>query len=168
MQCTDVELKRFKVPLDEEAVRKKMRSLQRAMQDESQLFEEEELRRRMEQEERLRQQRESEAHAKAAAEEERERKERERDEVRRKAAANTAQKEAGEAWWLQYQNKGAGNKEREIAKLKARLARFQKIAESSTAEGERENAMRLAAQAQDKLDTLMTAEPNDDDAMDDA
>ena len=89
----------------------------------------------------------------AAAEEERERKEREREEVRRKAAANTAQKEAGEAWWLQYTNK-AGDKEREIAKVRARLLRFRKIAESSTAEGERENAVRLAEQAEAKLAQL--------------
>jgi len=73
--------------------------------------------------------------------------------VRRRAAAN--KQETGEAWWLSYQNKGAGDKQREIAKLKARLLRFKKIAESSTAGGERENALRLAAQAEEKLNSLL-------------
>ena len=104
----------------------------------------------MEADERLRDKREQEARAKAYAEEERERKERERDEVRRRAAAN---KQPTEAWWLQY-NKGGDDKQREIAKLKARLLRFQKIAESSTADGERENAQRLAEQTELKLSTL--------------
>jgi len=153
--CPDAELDRFKakVPLDEKEVRKKIRSLQSAMQDHANLFEEEELRRHMEQDERLREKREEEARAAAQEEEERERKERERDEVRRRAAAN--KQETGEAWWLSYQNKGAGDKQREIAKLKARLLRFKKIAESSTAGGERENALRLAAQAEEKLNSLL-------------
>ena len=149
-QCTEAELSKFKVPLDEAAVRKKIRSLQLAMNDSANLFEEEELRRRVEADERLRDKREQEARAKAYAEEERERKERERDEVRRRAAAN---KQPTEAWWLQY-NKGGDDKQREIAKLKARLLRFQKIAESSTADGERENAQRLAEQTELKLSTL--------------
>ena len=148
--CSQVELKRFKVPLDPDAVRKKARSLQRAMLEDSSLFEEEELRVRQEQEERLREKREQEARAQKQEEEEQRRREREREEVRRRAAAN---KQATEAWWLQYQNTG-DDKQREIAKLKARLARFKKIAASSEAEGERDNALRLAKQAEDKLEIL--------------
>ena len=39
---------------------------------------------------------------------------------RRAANAKMAAKET-EAWWLQYRNQGEGDKQREIAKLKARL-----------------------------------------------
>ena len=159
--CTEAELNKFSLPLDESAVRKKIRSLQNHMQDHNNLFEEEELRRRLEADDLLRQKREAEARAQQAAEEAAERKEREREEVRRRAANNKIQEEGGEAWWLQYQNRGAGDKQREIAKLKARLQRFQKIAESSTAEGEKENALRLAEQAEAKLNSLM--EPEDDE-----
>jgi len=69
--CPDAELDRFKakVPLDEKEVRKKIRSLQSAMQDHANLFEEEELRRHMEQDERLREKREEEARAAAQEEE---------------------------------------------------------------------------------------------------
>lgn len=48
-------------------------------------------------------------------------------------------------WWLQY--KPGGGKARELAKWRARLKRFQKIANASVAEGEQENAKRLAKQA---------------------
>ena len=98
--------------------------------------------------------REEEARLKDLEDEARERKEREREEVRRKAAAH---KPDTEAWWLNY-GTAAGGKEREMAKLKARLARFRKIAEGSTAEGERENAARLAKQAGDKLAVLQAEE----------
>ena len=152
---TESELLKFKVPLDPDQVRKKIRSLQRAMQEDAELFKEEELKQRYEQEERLRAKREEEARAKAAAEEAAERKEREREEVRKRAAGQMKGNE--EQWWLQYTNK-AGDKEREIAKVRARLLRFRKIAESSTAEGERENAVRLAEQAEAKLAQL-TEEP---------
>ena len=40
-QCTETELERFKVPLDESAVRRKIRSLQAAMHEQANLFEEE-------------------------------------------------------------------------------------------------------------------------------
>lgn len=143
---SEAELAKFKVPLDPEQVRKKARSLQRAMLEDSSLFEEEELRVRQEQEERLREKRDAELRAQEREEAEQERKEREREDLRRRAAAN---KQATESWWLQYQSTG-DDKQREIAKLKARLARFKKIAASSTAEGERENALRLARQAEDK------------------
>ena len=89
-------------------------------------------------------------------EEARERKEREREEMRRRAAAH---KPDTEAWWLKYgAASSAGDKQREIGKLKARLQRFNKIASTSTAEGERENAERLAKQAAAKLETLQAAE----------
>jgi len=52
--CTDGELTRFKVPLEAEDVRKKMRSLQRAMQDHAEHFEAEDLRIRTELEEQMR------------------------------------------------------------------------------------------------------------------
>ena len=81
--------------------------------------------------------------------------------MRRKAAAG---KQESEAWWLQYTRAEAGDKQREIAKLKARILRFQKIANSSTAEGERENAQRLAEQAQAKLQSLEETVDDDDDA----
>jgi hypothetical protein len=151
--CTEPELGRFKVPLDPEAVRKKMRTLQRAMQEDSDLFEEQELRERAEQQAAAEKKREDEARARAAAEAEKERREREKEEVRRRQAAH---REDSDAWWLQYQTK-AGDKEREIGKLKARLARFQKIVATSEAEGERVNAQRLAEQAQGKLDSLLAA-----------
>ena len=160
VECTAKELEQFKVPLDPVLVRKKARSLQRAMQEESNLFEEEELRRRQEKEEQLRLKREEDARAREREEEERERKERERDEVRRRAAA--PQKET-EAWWLQYQTK-AGDKDREIAKVKSRLARFKKIAASSTSKGERDNAFRLAQQAEAKLNSLMAENEENDGA----
>ena len=67
---------------------------------------------------------------------------------------------SGDQWWLSYQNKGGG-KQREKAKWQARLKRFLQIAQSSTADGERENAQRLAEQAQAKLDSL--EEQQDDD-----
>ena len=47
---------------------------------------------------------------------------------------------------------------REIAKVKARLMRFRKIASTSEAEGERQNALRLAEQAEEKLRTLEAQE----------
>jgi len=159
--CTDLELSRFKVPLDPEEVRKKIRGLQQAMRDESEHFEAEDLRIRQELEERMQQKLEEEARAEMLEEEERERKERERDEVRRRAAAN--KQENTEAWWLSYTNKGGDDKEREIAKLRARLTRFKKIADSSTADGERENARRLADQAEGKLNSLLAAEEEEEE-----
>lgn len=45
-----------------------------------------------------------------------------------------------------------------VAKLRGRLARFKKIAQTSTAEGERENAERLAEQAEAKLEQLLENE----------
>ena len=43
----------------------------------------------------------------------------------------------------------------------ARLLRFQKIAESSTADGEKENALRLAEQAETKLNSLMEVDEDE-------
>ena len=85
----------------------------------------------------------------------------EKDEVRRRAAAN--KQENTEAWWLSYTNKGGDDKEREIAKLRARLTRFKKIADSSTADGERENARRLADQAEAKLNSLLGADEEEEE-----
>ena len=82
----------------------------------------------------------------------------EREELRHRAAQKAAM--SGDQWWLSYQNKGGG-KQREKAKWQARLKRFLQIAQSSTADGERENAQRLAEQAQAKLDSL--EEQQDDD-----
>ena len=62
--------------------------------------------------------------------------------MRRRAAAKSAD---SEQWWLKYQHKGEG-KERDIAKWKARLKRFLKIAESTTESGECANAKKLAEQ----------------------
>ncbi len=155
-QPTDEELGRFRFPVDPVRVREKIRSLQRAMQDHAELFEEEELRARAEQEARLREKLEEEERLRRVEEEARERKEREREEMRRRAAAH---KPDTEAWWLKYgAASSAGDKQREIGKLKARLQRFNKIASTSTAEGERENAERLAKQAAAKLETLQAAE----------
>jgi len=151
LPVNEAELAKFKVPLEPHIVREKVRKLQRAMEDDADLFEDEELRVRKEQEERMRQKFEEESRAHEAEQAEQERKERERDEVRKRAAAN---KSSQEAWWLQYQHTG-DNKQREIAKLKARLARFRKIASTSEADGERGNAARLAEQAEAKLDQLM-------------
>jgi hypothetical protein len=153
---TESELSRFKVPLDPDVVRRKVRSLQRAMEDDQHLFDAEDLRMKQEQEERLRVQREEQERAREAEEREAERKERERDEVRRRAAANKGG-EPQEAWWLSYQNTG-DDKQREIHKLKSRLARFRKIAANSAAEGERKNAEKLALQAEAKLETLLRKE----------
>ena len=154
---TPAEMGRFKVALDPEAVRKKILSLQRAMQEDANLFEEDDMKRRYEQEERLRKSREEEKRREEKAEAEKARKERERDEARRRAAAQK-QQESTEAWWLQYQRDKPGDKAREIAKVKARLMRFRKIASTSEAEGERQNALRLAEQAEEKLRTLEAQE----------
>ena len=159
---TESELSRFKVPLDPDVVRRKVRSLQRAMEDDQHLFDAEDLRMKQEQEERLRVQREEQERAREAEEREAERKERERDEVRRRAAANKGG-EPQEAWWLSYQNTG-DDKQREIHKLKSRLARFRKIAANSAAEGERKNAEKLALQAEAKLETLLRTEDAQEDA----
>lgn len=108
--------------------------------------------------ERLQQAREEQERAAEMQHEEQERKEREREELRHRAAQKAAM--SGDQWWLSYQNKGGG-KQREKAKWQARLKRFLQIVESSTADGERENAQRLAEQAQAKLDSL--EEQQDDD-----
>merc|ERR1740130_1101853 len=90
---------------------------------------------------------------------ERDRKEQEKDEVRRRAAAKSAD---SEQWWLKYQHKGEG-KERDIAKWKARLKRFLKIAESTTESGECANAKKLAEQARTKIAALEEQQQADDD-----
>ena len=147
----DDELARFKVPLVAEEVRKKLRSLQRAFQQDAELFEEEELARRRENEERQELKRAEQARREEMERIERARREREREEVRRKAQA----RQAGETeqWWLVYQDKGGGT-QREIAKVRSRLKRFEAIAKNSTAEGEKANADRLAEQARQKLAQL--------------
>ena len=61
-----------------------------------------------------------------------------------------------EQWWLQYK-KVDGGKARELAKWRARLRRFEKIAEASAADGERANAERLANQAREKIESLENA-----------
>uniref|UniRef100_A0A7S0IXY8 Plus3 domain-containing protein n=1 Tax=Calcidiscus leptoporus TaxID=127549 RepID=A0A7S0IXY8_9EUKA len=152
-QPDDHELSRFKVPLEPAVVRQQIRALQRAMQESRNLFEEEDLRRKMEEEERLRAKQEAAAAQEQREADELERKEREREELRRRQAERTAANSESEQWWLQYQSKG-DDKEREVAKWKARLKRFEKIASSSAAEGERTNAKRLAAQARDKVEAL--------------
>ena len=89
--------------------------------------------------------------AEEMAQEERERKEREREELRQRAARKAEVDE--DRWWLTHQNK-SGGKQRELAKWRARLKRFEQIAASSVAEGERDNALRLAEQARNKLEFL--------------
>ena len=86
------------------------------------------------------------------AQEGRERKEREREELQQRAARKAPGNE--EQWWLKFQKTDKGDKERELAKWKARLMRFEKIAASSSAEGEQANARRLAEQAQTKIASL--------------
>jgi len=157
---SDAELTRFKVPLVPTDVRKKLQSIQIAMQDNSALFEEDDLRRKVEEDERLRQKREEAAYAEEMEREERERKEREREDLRRRQAERT-QTETDQ-WWLQYQQKG-DSKQREVAKWKARLARFQKIVNSSGAQGERDNAQRLAEQAELKLQQLEEQDEEQDE-----
>ena len=152
-QCTSVELDRFRVPLDEYVVRKKIRSLQSAMHEQGDRFAEEDMKVRQEAEDRLRAKREEEARLKMEKEQREEEKEREREAARRKAAASRPQAET-EAWWLNFRGNQAGDKAREIAKLKSRIARFKKIVEASSASGERENAQRLIDQAEQKLASL--------------
>jgi len=154
---SDAEFARFKVNLEPALVRKQIRYLQQAMQECRELFEEEDLRRKIEEEEKLRAQQEAAAEREQREADERERKEREREDLRRRQAERSAAAGESEQWWLQYQQKG-DNKQREVAKWKARLARFEKIANSTTAEGERENAQRLAEQAKQKVDSLMESE----------
>ena len=159
----DAELARFRVPLDPREVRQKLSALKREMENHSELFEEADIRRRQEAEERLAAKRHEEAKQRKLEAEERERRERERDEVRQRAAAQKAQD--NDQWWLSYGNANdSGKKQRELAKWKARLKRFNTIATSSGAEGERENARRLAEQAQAKIDSLEEQQADADDA----
>ena len=69
--------------------------------------------------------------------------------MRRRAAARSAD---SEQWWLKYQHK-EGGRERDIAKWKARLKRFEKIMESGEV-GERANAEKLAEQTRGKIAVL--------------
>jgi len=150
-QPTDSELSRFKVALLPAEVRKKLAYLQEAMQEDASLFEEEEVVRKREEDERLRRRREEAALQEQREHDERARKEREREDLRRRQAQKLAAD--SEKWWLKYQHKG-DSKQREVAKLRSRLERFEKIVNSSAAAGERDNAERLAKQARDKLQQL--------------
>ncbi|KAL3908826.1 MAG: hypothetical protein SGPRY_009649 [Prymnesium sp.] len=139
-----------------EEVRKKLRALERAFAQDASLFEEEEMMQRREQEigpqsplgpfveYRAATKRAQEEANEQAAREETARREKEREEVRRKLQERMTQNDSDQ-WWLQY--KPGGGKARELAKWRARLKRFQKIANASVAEGEQENAKRLAKQA---------------------
>lgn len=146
---SEAELQRFKVPLNPVHMRKHMRKVQAAMSEHAEKFDEQDLQRRAEEEERLRRAREAEEEAERAADEERERKGREREEMRRRAADKAAGGGAAEPeqWWLSYNVTRGDASGREVAKWRARLLRFEKIAKATVAGGERENALRLAAQA---------------------
>jgi len=149
---SDAELARFKVPLDPEEVRKQLRALERAFANDADLFEQEEMEQRHAQESKAEEKRAQQEAAEAAAREERERREAEREEVRRRMQEKMKDGET-EQWWLQYKH-ADGGKARELAKLKARLKRFEKIARDSEQAGERENAARLAEQAREKIKDL--------------
>ena len=153
---SSAEMGRFKVPLDPEAVRKKILSLQRAMQEDANLFEEDDMKRRYEQEERLRRSREEEKRKAEKEEAEKAGKERDRDEARRRASAQK-QQESTEAWWLSTSAISPATR-RARSPRSARLMRFRKIASTSEVEGERQNALRLAEQAEEKLRTLEAQE----------
>jgi len=148
------EYDRFKSTIPIEVVRKKMKTLKQAMEQEHELFEEEEVRRVQEEAEKVKAKIQEQQKAEERAAEEQARKEREREEVRQWQARKEGE---NEQWWLKYQQKGGG-KDREIGKWKARLKRFQKIAQSSEQPGERENAEKLAQQAQDKIDALQAGQ----------
>uniref|UniRef100_A0A7S3EUI1 Uncharacterized protein n=1 Tax=Haptolina ericina TaxID=156174 RepID=A0A7S3EUI1_9EUKA len=149
------ELSRFKVPLQPEEVRKKLRGLERAFAQDAELFEAEELERRRQQETRAELKREEQIRREQAADEERERREQEREEVRRRLEQK--KQVESDQWWLHFKSK-PGGKEREIAKWRARLKRFEAIAANSSAEGEKANATKLATQAREKIDSLLAAE----------
>ena len=57
-------------------------------------------------------------------------------------------------WWLHFKSK-PGGKEREIAKWRARLKRFEAIAANSSAEGEKANATKLATQVSGLLQDVL-------------
>ena len=153
------ELARFTLPIEPRQARIKLSALQQATLDHSELFDDAELKRKEEHHAKLNAQREAEAAKARAAEEERDRKEREREEVRRRAAERTAN---SDQWWLKYSHKGE-SKERELAKWRARLKRFEKIANDSTEAGERENATRLVEQTRAKIEALETKAGADDE-----
>jgi hypothetical protein len=118
------------------------------------MFDSAEVARKAEEEERLRMARETQWAADRQAEEERERREREKEELRRRQADKTAGGGDSEQWWLQYNVTLGDASGREVAKWKARLSRFSKIAKSSVSAGERDNATRLAEQARLKIEQL--------------
>ena len=149
---SDAELDALRIPLEPTDVRKKIYKLETAMRDASDLFEEEELRWRAEAAERQAEAQAERQRAAELAQEERDRKERDREELQQRAARKSQGNE--EQWWLKFQKTDKGDKEREMAKWKARLLRFEKIASSSAADGERDNARRLAEQAQQKIASL--------------
>jgi hypothetical protein len=126
------------------------------MSEHSDLFDSAEVARKAEEEERLRMAREAQWAAERQAEEERERREREREELRRRQADKAAGGGDSEQWWLQYNVTGGDASGREVAKWKARLSRFTKIAKSSVSGGERDNATRLADQARNKIEQLQS------------
>lgn len=142
------------VPPLRHQVRRKLREIQARMSEHSDMFDSAEVARKAEEEERLRLAREAQWASDRQAEEERERREREREELRRRQADKTAGGGDSEQWWLQYNVTLGDSSGREVAKWKARLSRFTKIANSSVSAGERDNATRLADQARLKIEQL--------------
>ena len=149
----DAEPARFRVPLDPREVRQKL-SAPSARWRTTGTLREADIRRRQEAEERFARSATRKEQRKLEAEE-RERRERERDEVRQRAAAQKAQD--NDQWWLSYGN--ANDFKATRARAEARLKRFNTIATSSGAEGERENVRRLAEQAQAKIDRSRSSRP---------
>lgn len=151
---TPEEFGKAKVRVLSKDIHNKVRKLARAMEKESELFEREEVRRLQEEAAKTEKLREDKRRDEEQEEQRRQQKEREREEVKRWKREKEVEEGGGggDQWWVKYQNKNG--KEREIQKLKSRLKRFEKIAESSEQPGERENASRLAEQARTKLQQL--------------
>lgn len=146
---TQREFADFKVNITSAGVREKSQKLRASAQRYIDLFSEEEQRRMEEAAQRAEAAAERERQAAQEREAEAARREREREEMRRRNAARRAN--APGQWWKAIHTTGG---EREIAKWTARLKRFQAIAESSTEDGERVNARRLAENAQRKIEEL--------------
>lgn len=141
----------FAVPVNSYGARDKFDKLRALTQRNASIFTQEEQRQMEEEEAKLQERLERARAEENERQDDAVRRARERDEVRERQ--NQKKVEAGEQWWKVHAADGDSS-ERERAKWGARLKRFEAIASSSTEEGERTNAARLATNARKKLAEL--------------
>lgn len=141
----------FSVPVTSYAAREKAERLRNLTQKNAELFSEEQRRQMEEEDAKLQARLERERTEAVRKEEDARRRERERDEVRERQAQKKV--ESADQWWKTHATTGDASA-RERAKWAARLKRFEAIAASSTEEGERTNAARLAENARKKLEEI--------------